>query len=154
MTGKRQGRSKFPSLTRRKLGEVKVPLLDKEGSGEVKVPLLDKEGSGEVKIPLLNNEGLGIVTVDWTTEATLVADPLGNVYWGLAGGRDANGKYRGYAVTLNAETGEVVRLAPQMGSSRFTPPPHWRPVRQGLKPAIYLLPVALGLALMLGIARW
>lgn len=59
-------------------------------------------------------EAAGISEVDWIEGPELLADPIGNVYWGLAlGGIDADGNYRGYAITLNAETGEVISKAPQ-----------------------------------------
>ncbi|MCS6863169.1 MAG: hypothetical protein NZT92_22915 [Abditibacteriales bacterium] len=52
----------------------------------------------------------GIVNVTWKNEPSLRADPTGGVWWTFAfGGTDANGEYRGYAVTLNAETAQMRR---------------------------------------------
>lgn len=97
-------------------------------------------------------EATGIVTVDWFEEPQLLADPLGNVYWGLAlGGGDAQGKYRGYAVTLNAETGEVLSKAPQMGVAESVIPSHLRPVKQGrwlLVGTIAIIVLAIGTAII------
>jgi hypothetical protein len=100
-------------------------------------------------------QATGIVQVDWSEGATLVADPLGNIYWGLAlGGGDAQGKYRGYAVTLNAENGEVVSLAPQRDKGIPVLPPHLRPVPQQSNMVIYFLPVGIGLIVLFGMVRW
>lgn len=77
-------------------------------------------------------EATGIVEVDWVEGPELVADPMGNVYWSLAlGGGDVEGKYRGYAVQLNAETGQVLSMSPQEGVAKPVIPPHFRFVKQG-----------------------
>lgn len=98
-------------------------------------------------------QATGIVNVTWSKGATLSADPTGAVRWSFAfGGEDANGEYRGYAVVINAKTGEVEELAPETHSvvpPRLTPPrPRWLII------AIYFLPLVSGLAMMFGIVRW
>lgn len=99
-------------------------------------------------------QATGIEQVDWSEEATLVADPLGNVYWGLAlGGGDANGQYRGYAVVINAETGAVVRLAPQRGPSRPALPSYLRPVQKRPNTATYIVFVMLGGVMIIWMVR-
>lgn len=70
-------------------------------------------------------QALGIVEVDWLEEPELLADPMGGVYWSFAlGGGDAQGKYKGYAIIIDAVSGQVFDKAPQVGSA---PPPKIRP---------------------------
>lgn len=66
-------------------------------------------------------QALGIVDVDWIEEPELLTDPMGGVYWSFAlGGGDAQGKYKGYAIIIDAVSGQVFDKAPQVGS---IPPP-------------------------------
>lgn len=95
----------------------------------------------------------GVVTVTWSTEPTLSADPTGRVWWGFAfGGTDTNGEYRGYAVTLNAETGEVVSLDQETPSVVPVMPSRLQP--RWFSIATYIVSGIFGLAVMFGTRRW
>ena len=78
-------------------------------------------------------QALGIVEVDWVEEPELLTDPMGEVYWSFAlGGGDAQGKYTGYAIVIDAVSGQVFDKAPQVGSAPPAKirPPSLRPVRK------------------------
>ncbi len=91
-------------------------------------------------------EVTGIVTVDWVEEPILTADPMGGVYWSLAiGGRDSEGEYRGYAITMSAEDGEIVGIAYQKARGKPIIPAHLQPVRGGWRGWVF---IGLGLGLV------
>jgi hypothetical protein len=98
-------------------------------------------------------QAAGIVTVVRNEEPSLKADPTGGVFWTFTfGGTDANEEYREYAVTVDAETGEVLSLAQGVGivapPTRTPPRPRWLTI------AIYSLPLVSGLVMTFGILRW